>query len=65
MSEEYPVYAKLSPQKLSQPGVDNFDRQDYEPGVTEHYCPCCKDYSVFYDEDEGAWYCDNCDLEDE
>lgn len=62
MTEDYPVYARLSTQKLSQLGIDPIlAPENYEPGCTCHYCSVCQDYSLLWDEEDGVWYCDNCD----
>ncbi|OUL28801.1 hypothetical protein [Nostoc sp. 106C] len=70
--QDYPVYARLSSQKLSQMntemqfGYDPTDDLDNEwlsdKRINEpQYCPRCQQYSVFWGSFDEVWYCQNCD----
>jgi ribosomal protein S27AE len=71
MSEQnYPVYKRLSAQKLNQinslefgydPTDDLEDEWLSDKRKEPQYCPRCRQYSVFWGNFDEVWYCNNCD----
>lgn len=69
MNEDYPVYARLSTQKLCQivrtdddyDPTDDYDDEYNSTSDEPKYCPRCWKYSVFWGSFDEVWYCENCD----
>ncbi|MEH2185024.1 MAG: hypothetical protein V7K64_02430 [Nostoc sp.] len=63
MTDDYPVYVKLSAQKSSQlvETDDDYDPTDDYDADEPKYCPRCGQYSVLWGSFDEVWYCQNCD----
>ncbi|WP_148220312.1 TFIIB-type zinc ribbon-containing protein [Nostoc punctiforme] len=65
MTENYPLYIKLSVQKLNQitatDDYDPTDNLDHEGYTNRPECPNCGSHDIVWDEMEEANRCEECD----